>query len=294
MSQFVRKSTIKCVFDKDTRQYRATPIEIHTWIQSVFKVTPDQITAIQLDNEAYCVYIKFVSPTLFETVLRKTPNTVPFKHSNGEISQVSIENASEVVTKVRVFNLPIEMELNDISHVLSDYGQIKSVENEKWSQHFMYPVENGVRCAMIILSRNIPSRVMFKGFRGSVSYQGQVPTCFYCLSEFHLANQCAKRTAKMQRKNQGESLDVNTLTHPPSPSSYTSVVVSTPPRFSLQQPHSLSSIAEKMTVLGHIGSMTEKHTPHDSVLESETKEQEKEIVPSSEQIQQQDLPSPFR
>lgn len=95
----------------------------------------------------------------------------------------------------------------------------------------------------------------------------------------------------MQQKNQGESLDVNTLTHPPSPSSYTSVVVSTPPRFSLQQPHTLSSIAEKMTVLGHIGSMTEKHTPHDSVLESETKEQEKEIVPSSEQIQQQGLPS---
>ena len=179
MSRVVRKNTVKCEFNKQTRHIRPLALEIHKWINTVLHVEPDQLEGLQLDNEAYCVYLKFVSVGSYDKFLRSTPSTLPYTHDDGTISQVLVSPADDGTTSVRILNLPLELDNSAIQNVLSQYGSVKKIVNEQWGQRFCFPVFNGTRVASVQIVRPIPSRIMVNSFRGHVYYDGQIPTCFF-------------------------------------------------------------------------------------------------------------------
>ena len=43
--------------------------------------------------------------------------------------------------------------------VLSRYGEVRDVHVETWSRLFRYPVANGIRLALVTITKHIPSHI---------------------------------------------------------------------------------------------------------------------------------------
>ena len=193
MFKEVRQNTIKLVFNKATRHVKPSPLDIHIWLEESFQLHLDQIEAIQLNNEEYCVYVKLCSQGSYDKFLREHPEHVSFVHSDGSESLVQIMSANDEGTKIRILDLPIELDNAVINAALSKYGTIKKIVNEHWSGKFRFPVLNGVRVVHMDLKQHVPSKLTIQGYRATVTYVGQPQTCFWCRSLNHTINVCPHR-----------------------------------------------------------------------------------------------------
>ena len=123
MALQIRENTVKFEFDK-TRNYRPSPAMIHDWLGDQINIQLDHIAAIQLNASELCVYVKLKTSDEFERLLANTPAQLPFVHGDGTTSVVNISSASDNVKKVRILDLPIELDNTHIHSVLSTYGII--------------------------------------------------------------------------------------------------------------------------------------------------------------------------
>jgi hypothetical protein len=58
---------------------------------------------------------------------------------------------------------PPEVSDGVLRTVLSRYGEVINIQEETWSRLYRYPVANGIRLAMIILAKRIPSHITVAG-----------------------------------------------------------------------------------------------------------------------------------
>jgi hypothetical protein len=87
--------------------------------------------------------------------------------------------------RVRLANLPPEVPDRVIKIVLEQYGEVKEIYAETWSQAYRYPVD-GIRAAVVTLVAHILSHLLVAGHRSLVSYEGQPPTCYGCSDTGHI------------------------------------------------------------------------------------------------------------
>ena len=67
-----------------------------------------------------------------------------FRHDNGEISKVRIEEVGLGMRRVRVTNMPPEVADRTLKAALGAYGEICEIQAETWSNAYCYPVTNGI------------------------------------------------------------------------------------------------------------------------------------------------------
>jgi RNA recognition motif-containing protein len=127
------------------------------------------------------------------TLIRDTNGQVVFKHQSGELSHVTIEIASLGSKRVRVVNLPPEVENDTLRNTLAPYGKILDIQNEKWSKAYRYTVDNEVRQVTMCLLRHVTSHLTVAGQRVLLSYEGQPATCYGCGAEDHKFQGCPAR-----------------------------------------------------------------------------------------------------
>jgi hypothetical protein len=113
-----------------------------------------------------------------------------YRHINGELSTVRINNAVMGLRTVCTANFPPEVSDGLLWAVLSRYGAVKVIQAETWSRQYRYPVANGILLAWITLTIHIPSHVTVAGNRGLLSYEGQPTTCDACNDTGHLYQVC--------------------------------------------------------------------------------------------------------
>jgi len=126
-------------------------------------------------------------------ILRTTNGQGEFRHANGEISKVRIEEAGLGIRRVRLTNIPPEIPDRTIKVGLNRYGEVKEVKEENWSRAYRYPVANGIRIATIRLSQHIPSQILIAGYRTLIPYEGQPSTCYGCNETGHVYQECPPR-----------------------------------------------------------------------------------------------------
>jgi hypothetical protein len=63
---------------------------------------------------------------------------------------------------------------------MTPYGNIIDIQNEKWTKHYRYSLDNGVRLVTIHLKQHAPSHLTVAGLRVLISYDGQPTTCYEC------------------------------------------------------------------------------------------------------------------
>jgi hypothetical protein len=100
---------------------------------------------IQIDGIRRQVFIKFTNSTRLYSVLTETKEQLEFKHDNGELSQVTTELARMGMRKIRIANLPPEVNDRMIKDILVKYGEVREIKEEQWARTYRYEVSNGIR-----------------------------------------------------------------------------------------------------------------------------------------------------
>lgn len=199
MPALKRENTLTLDF-KSVRK-KIAPLDIHRWIRDTFKFTTDQICAIQLDSNRNKIYIKLISDLLVKATLRKWENDEPkIKDEEGNEYVIPISEDGQE-TMVKIYDIPIDIEDSLIKTELSKYGQVRGIRREKWGGHDdFFPVESGVRTALINLQKNIPSYISVAGWTSLIVYRNQIRTCMLCQDPGHEKRECPRRPAQRIRE----------------------------------------------------------------------------------------------
>jgi hypothetical protein len=80
-----------------------------------------------------------------QALIRDTNGQAEYKHTTGELSIVNITNAGMGTKRVRIANLPPEVQNASIRTALTPFGTILTITEEMWSKIYRYPVANGTR-----------------------------------------------------------------------------------------------------------------------------------------------------
>lgn len=184
-------NTLQVAFNKEDP--RPSAVEIHTWIDEKLKVREGDIQTLQLVAKQYAVYIKFKSAILYEQYVQQHSGESNFELMNGSTVRVNIGPAEQDYVTVRVMNVPPEISNDRIKNVLTNYGKIHSIENERWSSRYRFQVETGIRIVKMSMDKHIPVTLLIANYEAYISYHGQEQTCFLCGSTEHLKYNCPSR-----------------------------------------------------------------------------------------------------
>ncbi|KAJ4441975.1 hypothetical protein ANN_11839 [Periplaneta americana] len=195
MSTYKRVNTIKINFDPAAT--RPAALEIHHWLVSYIGLNIDQVDTVQLNSRERAIYVKVMSPVIYENLLHKYQQPQDFRYESGEITKVTISAADTYTITVRCFNLPPEVPNSILTGVLSKYGKVLDIKNEKWSTQYLLPVNNGIKAVRMEIKDNIPATLHIANYQVSLSYPGQVQTCFICHESTHLKEQCPKQRTRL-------------------------------------------------------------------------------------------------
>jgi hypothetical protein len=148
---------------------------------------------IQIDGTCRQVFVKFTDPHFVQGILNATNGEIVYKHSTGEISPVRLMFAGMGTRRIRLANLPPELPTTTIQNVLSQCGDVQSIQDETWAKHYHSTFSNEVRIVMMTLKKHIPSHITVTGHRALISYDGQPQTCYDCGNTEHMYHVCPKR-----------------------------------------------------------------------------------------------------
>lgn len=191
MEIYNRINTLRVKFDITAT--RPSALEVHDFVADTLHLTADQVDTLQLIARDRAVYIKLISVVLMERLLEKYAGSAVFTYANGERTPVTVEKATGNTTTVRVFDLPPEIPNEVLRQHLERYGTVYEVRKEQWGTAYKIPVNTGVRAAKMALKTSIPNTIMVVGYRLTVSYAGQVKTCYVCGQSSHVKEQCPNR-----------------------------------------------------------------------------------------------------
>jgi hypothetical protein len=144
------------------------------------------------------VYLKFIEDQYVLDIVQNINGRLEYRHSTGKISIVRLEIPGMGTRKVRITNLPLETPERTLRNALVPYGDIISIQDERWSNTYRYTVANGVKVATIKLSKHIPSHMVIAGHRTLVSYDRQPSTCYRCGETGHVHQHCPNRRRKIK------------------------------------------------------------------------------------------------
>jgi hypothetical protein len=148
---------------------------------------------IQIDGIRRQVFIKLITNECVQSLLSETGAVAKYKHQNGEMSTVAIAVAGLGTKRIRVANLPPEVNDAVLMTSLAPYGKVVAIQEEMWAKSYRYAVAIGVRQVTIMLTRHIPSHLTVAGIRVLLSYDGQPATYYGCGETGHIFVTCSKR-----------------------------------------------------------------------------------------------------
>ena len=112
----------------------------------------------------------------------------------GVVSGCRLQLAAGMgMRRIRLANLPPEVNERSIRAALASYGEIVSIQDEIWPKAYRYKVANRVKVIMMKLVKDLPSEMNIAGHRALPSYDGQPVTCYGCGDSGHINQTCPKR-----------------------------------------------------------------------------------------------------
>jgi hypothetical protein len=91
---------------------------------------------IQVDGHKRQVFIKFVGKECVRELLRNTNGQAEYKRHTRELSLVTLAAAGMDTKRVRIVNLPPEVQDEAIRTALTPYGIVMNIREEMWSKSY--------------------------------------------------------------------------------------------------------------------------------------------------------------
>jgi hypothetical protein len=117
---------------------------------------------------------------------------------------------------ISLAGLAPEVKESTIREVLSTYGDVKEVYEEKWAKGYPYQVYNGVRIAMTNLKKHTPSQLTIAGARALISYEGQPSACYGCNEQRTHKPRLSPAQANQSTKRRHKQTDMGQYCYPVS------------------------------------------------------------------------------
>jgi hypothetical protein len=127
-----RQNTFVCALDPQSP--RISAYEIHEWIYETLCLRETEVNMIQIDGPKQHVYIKVSDPARMQELLTTT-GQAEYRHTNGVLSKVRIEAVGMGMRNVRIANLPPEVADRNIRTDLRQFGEIRKIRSDTWSQN---------------------------------------------------------------------------------------------------------------------------------------------------------------
>lgn len=147
------------------------------------------------------LFVKFVNREAMMDSLNRNTASIKFHYCNGKAVDVHVSIAGSNVHYVRVFDLPSEVNDDQLSLVLAEYGKEESMVREKFPKDLgLDHVYTGVRGVHIDVQKEIPPAISVGNRKGHVFYDGLRDTCFLCHAVGHRKDACPQRKAQVLDK----------------------------------------------------------------------------------------------
>ena len=103
---------------------RVSAFDIHEWIYETLHLQEHEVVMVQIDELRRHVYIKLREPQRMQAILTATQGQEDFRHENGEISKIRIEEPGLGMRGVSVASLPPEVDDKTLKMVMGAFGEI--------------------------------------------------------------------------------------------------------------------------------------------------------------------------
>jgi hypothetical protein len=193
-----RQNKLEFLFDM--KSPRIAAYHIHEWIFEPLQLEENDLYVIQIDGPKRHVYINFKNTDKFQHILQESDAQYDYRHENGKNLKVQTELAGMGIRTVRIANFPPEVSDRAIVNIVSRYGEVKEVKEERWSKSYLYKIANGIRLVTLNRRLHTSSYLIIANNKVLLSYEGQPMTCYGCSNTGHLYNECPARLNRAQRQ----------------------------------------------------------------------------------------------
>jgi len=128
---------------------------------------------------------------------------------DGGNIRFKVSDASGSKTFVSIRNAPFEMSDDEITKILSNYGEVLGIRQCVFGSSRYKGKFNGLRTAIMKKRKDIPSSVYYKGQYLAFWHSGQTQTCRKCGLEGHYAVNC--QTPQYEKVNVLSEVDYPSL-----------------------------------------------------------------------------------
>uniref|UniRef100_A0A8D8CQ39 (northern house mosquito) hypothetical protein n=1 Tax=Culex pipiens TaxID=7175 RepID=A0A8D8CQ39_CULPI len=182
-----RKNTVVIDFGPVPKKPTITQIRKFAFEQLKLDIT--QIRNLQLSMTKSFVYIEMSPEISAEELVAEFDMKLTMTSEDGVQTPIPLHTA-DGATEVKIHDLPPYMPTQIIAQHLAEFGEILSITDELWKEHFP-GVPTGTRIVRMRIRKPIPSYVNIGEEVGYVRYRNQRPTCRHCSRYLHVGQKCS-------------------------------------------------------------------------------------------------------
>lgn len=183
-----RKNTL--VIDFGPVPKKPTITQIRKFAFEQLKLDIAQIRNLQLSMTKSFVYIEMSPEISAEELVAEFDMKLAMTSEDGVQTLIPMHTA-DGATEVKIHDLPPYLPDQSIRKKLEEFGEILSITNEVWKEHFP-GVPTGTRIVRMRIRKSIPSYVNFEDEVGFIRYRNQQATCRHCSRNLHVGQKCSE------------------------------------------------------------------------------------------------------
>lgn len=165
------------------------------------QINQENLRALQLCNRRRIAVLQFADSAMASSIIDK-----PLVYQGCKIPIYLDNNATEV----RVLDLPLGISNDDVAKVMSKYGEILTITNDRWI-NFFPGIPNGVRTLRMLLKQPTPKSITLNNAAATVTIIGKKSLCKLKAKN----KKCADSSKKVNQKSTTQPIE-------PKPSSSSS------------------------------------------------------------------------
>lgn len=171
---------------------RPSEKDIFAFLQSDH-VEPSHIVAIYNESNRNCVFVKFSEIEFMDQYMARKVFESEFVYGNGVKVGIKISDAVQEISAVKLFEVPPEVDDDEIKSKFEEFGVVKKIICCKSSIKEVVPVHefyNGTRLLYMEIKKDIPNLINIDGVNRRVWYDGIVEQCYRCNEKGHKRADC--------------------------------------------------------------------------------------------------------